>query len=110
MQLDEIIDQLSNAFGRFSADMSNSIFRELGLSLRHLDRNVYWDTVLSQINSRLNSWLVQQAYQNRYPNDLNKARMVLECVEDERFIPCWLNEIRNIYAPIAWEVYSYRVH
>ena len=62
MELDEIVTSLRTAFERFSVNMSDDIFKELDLSLRHMDHDVYWDTAINQINSRLNSWLVQRAY------------------------------------------------
>lgn len=108
MDLDEIVTQIRRAFEQFSVEMTNDIFRELDMSLKHMDPSVHWDTMINQINSRLNSWLVNQAYRRKYHGDLSRARMVLECVDHISQIKYWVREIQQIYAPIAWSVYTYR--
>lgn len=105
MDTGQCIQRLKTIFDSYSPDLTEDIFREVNLSVQRTEPPYHWDTVVTQINSRLNSWLLHQVWRKRWTGDITRARLVLECVDHAEYLRYWLADIEREYAPVAWALY-----
>ena len=105
MDVNNCVEKLRRVFDRYSPEFTADIFQEVNLSVKRMDNRLHWDTIVTQINSRLNSWLLQQVRLKNYLGDITRARQVLDCVDSEEYVRYWLNDIEREFAPVAWDIY-----
>ena len=105
MDMINCINKLRWVFDRYSPEFTTAIFQEVNLSVNRMDNRLHWDTIVTQINSRLNSWLLQQVRLKNYQGDITRARQVLDCVDSEEYLRFWISDIEREFAPVAWDIY-----